>query len=268
MNLKKSSLALAALLAVGAAQAQQAQQGQTAQTPAPPAAEPTSPFSFNVGVVSDYRFRGMSQSQKRPALQGGIDFAHSSGFYVGTWLSTIRFIDKLGGDGKVEWDIYGGYKGKIGDAVAFDVGALRYQYPNQDLPGTLNFNTTELYGALTFGPATVKYSRTVSDKTFGCPDSTGSYYIEAAATFDTGIWGLTVTPHVGHQHFRNSSVNCAGANYTDWSIGLGKDFGNGWSMSLTYVDTNTNKGLSRAYYTVDNRYLGKATGVLGVKYSF
>src|SRR5688572_31429054 len=100
MPLMKSKLAvlLSALVASGALMA---------QTKAP---EPDYTLSFNVGAVTDYRYRGISQSRLDPALQGGADFAHKSGFYVGTWASTIKWVEDAGGDANAEVDVYGGYK--------------------------------------------------------------------------------------------------------------------------------------------------------------
>lgn len=269
MQIKKTQMiVLAALLAAfGAANAQTAQSGQTAQTPAPAATEPTSPFSFNVGIVSDYRFRGISQTRLKPALQGGVDFAHDSGLYVGLWASTIKILrDIPGGDGPVELDIYGGYKGKINDNFAYDVGILRYQYPKQNFPTTVN--TTELYGAVTYGPATLKYSHSVGKQTFGVPDSRNTYYLEAAATFDIGN-GWAVTPHIGHQGYKGSSggvSNSGFASYTDYSLGVTKDLGGGISLSGTVVGTNTHD----AFYTsgANGKNLGKTGIVLGAKYTF
>jgi uncharacterized protein (TIGR02001 family) len=257
--MKQKLVAIAVvMLASGAALAQTAQQGQTAQTPAPSASEVANPFSYNVGVVTDYRFRGISQTRVRPALQGGVDFAHGSGFYVGLWASTVRILRDSGGTGRVELDIYGGYRGKAGESLAYDVGVLRYQYPNA---GTaVSPNTTELYGALTFGPATVKYSHSLNDKTFGISDSQGSGYLEAAATFDTGFWGLSVTPHIGHQRFRNNGV----ASYTDWSLGLGKEIVAGLTASLTAVGTNADDN----FYYIGGKNLGKTGLVAGIKYAF
>jgi uncharacterized protein (TIGR02001 family) len=119
-----------------------------AQTKAP---EPDYTLSYNVGVVSDYRYRGISQSRLKPALQGGVDYARKSGLYVGTWASTIKWIKDAGGDAPVELDIYGGYKFDL-RGFGLDVGMLRYQYINHDLP--ISPNTTEIYGAGTFGPLT------------------------------------------------------------------------------------------------------------------
>lgn len=243
----------------------------------PKAPEPDYTLSFNIGAVTDYRYRGISQTRLKPALQGGADFAHKSGFYVGTWASTIKWIEdnSVFGpdiDGKVELDIYGGYKGSFG-GVGYDVGVLRYEYINNNLQDTggggvfKNANTTELYVAGTFGPATLKYSHSLTNL-FGNynfatgEDTKGSGYLDLSATFDTGFWGLTVTPHVGRQRVAGLSV----ASYTDWSITVAKDFGNGLSATVTGVDTDADKG----YYANprNGKFMGKSGVVAGVKYSF
>jgi uncharacterized protein (TIGR02001 family) len=244
MKLKLAVLA-ASLLASGAV---------LAQAKAP---EPDYTLSYNIGAVTDYRYRGISQTRLKPALQGGIDFAHKSGFYIGTWASTIKWIKDGGGDASVEVDLYGGYKFNAGP-VAVDVGALRYFYPNSQLG--VNPDTTELYAAGTWGPATLKYSHAVTNL-FGFADSKGSGYLDLSATFETPWWGLTVTPHIGHQRVAHNG----GFSYTDYSVTLGKDFGNGISASLALVDTDTS-----AYRgpLPGNKDLGKAGVVLGAKYAF
>ena len=152
---------------------------QTA-APAAAAAAPASTLSYNVGVVTDYRYRGISQSRLQPAVQGGVDFAHSSGAYVGAWASTIKWVKDAGGDSDVELDIYGGYKGSAG-AVSYDVGVLTYVYPSNAL--STSANTTEIYAAGTVGPATLKYSHSLTN-TFGFPNSKNSGYLDLSATFD------------------------------------------------------------------------------------
>ena len=219
-------------------------------------AEPDYTLSYNVGAVTDYRYRGISQSRLKPALQGGADFAHKSGFYLGTWASTIRWIDDAGGDAPVELDLYGGYKGSAGP-VGFDVGVLRYQYPGHDL--ATSPNTTELYGAATFGPATLKYSHSVTNL-FGFADSENSYYVEAAATFDLGN-GFSLVPHAGYQKVKHSDA----FSYTDYSIALAKDFGNGVIVSLAAVGTDADEAL---YVTPGGKFTGKNRLVLGAKYAF
>jgi uncharacterized protein (TIGR02001 family) len=228
------------------------------------AAEPESSLSYNVGAVSDYRYRGISQSRLEPALQGGIDYADKSGFYVGAWGSTIKWIKDAGAtDGSVEIDLYGGYKGAVGD-VAYDVGFLRYEYAGNKLAGVngaVNPNTNEIYGAITYGLFTAKYSHAISDL-FGNPNSKNSYYLDLSATFDLGN-GYTLTPHVGRQSVKNASQ----LSYNDYALTLGKDLGNGLSATAAVVDTNADKAQT-AFQTPDGKFTGKSALVVGLKYSF
>jgi uncharacterized protein (TIGR02001 family) len=196
-------------------------------------AQPDYTMTFNAGAVTDYRYRGISQTRLKPALQAGADFAHKSGFYIGAWGSGIRWIKDAGGDGSVEFDLYGGYKRTFG-AVAVDVGLLRYLYPHSALP--VNPDTTEAYVAATWGPATLKYSHSTTNL-FGFANSKGSGYLDLGATFDLGAWGLSVTPHIGHQGVRRNSD----FSYTDYSITLTKDFGKGLTASLAAVGTDSDR---------------------------
>ena len=252
MKLKtRSALALTALLASTAAMAQSAA----------PAPEPDYTVSFNAGVTSDYRFRGISQTSLDPALQAGADFSHKSGFYAGVWGSNVKWIKEYSGatDGSLEVDVYGGYKGAITQDIGFDLGVARYQYPGNTTP--TNANTTEIYAALTYAMVTGKYSRSTGNFA-ATPDSKGSAYLEFAANFDLGS-GFTLTPHVGRQTIRNVAKDAG--DYTDYSLTLGKDFGNGLTASLMAVGTNADK----TYYTdLHGRFLGKKALVVGVKYTF
>lgn len=225
------------------------------------AAVPTASFAdvaFNVGAVSDYRYRGISQSRLKPALQGGVDFS-AGGFYVGSWASSIKWIKDFGGDAGVEIDVYGGYKGEIAKDLSYDVGVLTYYYPNNDLdPST---NTTEIYGALTFGPATLKYSHALTD-TFGALDSKNSFYLDLSASFEITD-GWMVTPHVGYQKIKGPFSDPA--TYTDYSVSVSKDF-KGLVPSLTIVGTDADKNF---YASPRNgKFLGKTAVVVGVKYNF
>ena len=254
MNFKtKSILALATAL-VGTSTA-------FAQAAAP---APESTLSFNVGVVSDYRFRSVAQTSFKPAMQGGVDYAHKSGAYVGAWASNIGWIkDYVGAtDGATEVDLYGGYKGEIAKDFTFDLGVITYQYPGNTADKVLvNANTTEVYGALTFGIVTAKYSQSTGNF-IANPNSSGAAYFELAAAFDLGD-GLTLTPHVGRQTIPNQAGNAG--DYTDFSLTLGKDFGNGISASIVALNTDAKD----AFYKVpgfDN--LGKSAVTVGVKYTF
>lgn len=223
--------------------------------------EPESALSFNAGVVSDYRYRGLSQSRLKPALQAGVDYADKSGFYAGAWGSTIRWIKDSGASaGPVELDVYGGYKGAVGD-VAYDMGLLRYEYVGNKLgevSGYANASTSEVYGAVSYGLYTVKYSHAVSDL-FGTPDSQGSGYIELSVAVDLGE-GYSLVPHVGRQIVKHNGHY----SYTDYSLTLAKDLGDGLAVSAALVGANTD-----AYvYVPADKNLGKSGLVLAAKYNF
>ena len=251
MNLK-SKIVLALLATSSAAFAQTA-----------PAA-PESTLGYNVGVVSEYRYRGLAQTKGDPALQGGVDYAHASGLYVGAWGSSIKWIKDAGSDAKgpVELDLYGGYKFEAA-GLAYDVGYLRYEYLGNTYSktGGVNANTDEVYGAVTAGPATLKYSHAFSDL-FGFTNSKGSTYWDLSATFDLGN-GYSLVPHAGRQAVANN----AAYSYTDIALTLNKDFGEGLVASVSAISTN-GKGKA-AFESVVSKYdTAKNALVVGVKYSF
>lgn len=263
----------------------------SAQT-APAAAAPTPEHTFtgNATLVSDYRFRGISQTYKLPAVQAGFDYAHSSGFYLGTWASSVSGNQYPNGAG-LEWDLYGGYKGTISGDLGFDVGVLEYYYPgaNFNNPQQTKTNNTELYGALTYRWFTAKYSYTVSDffgtnnDTFGgaCQDgrtgnasdcfaarpgnSRGSGYLDLSANFEIAE-KLTLGLHVGHQSVKNYSK----LDYTDYKIGLTKDV-SGWQWGAAIVGTDAKKGwytISEAGSPADHKIISKSTLVLSLGKTF
>ncbi|MDP2370515.1 TorF family putative porin [Rhodoferax sp.] len=260
----KFALALVALVVSAATMA---------QTAAP---APDYTLSYNVGAVSDYRFRGMAQTAGGPAVQGGVDFAHKSGLYLGAWGSNVNWIKdfNLATKGTFEIDLYGGYKGEIAAGVTYDLGAITYQYPGNNsgaakTPGAgsySNASTTEFYGALTYSVVTLKYSQSLGDF-LGNLNSRGSRYIDLSANFDIGN-GFTLTPHMGRQTVPNQSIGARignAADCNDYSLTLAKDFGNGFSGSVAAISTNAYK----SFYTDSKaRFLGKDALVVGVKYSF
>jgi uncharacterized protein (TIGR02001 family) len=225
------------------------------------AADEPDPLSFNVGAVSEYRYRGITQSRLKPALQGGIDYAAPSGFYIGTWASTIKWIKDAGGDADVEVDLYGGYKAEVAKGLTLDVGGLYYLYPGNKLgsvAGFANANTFEIYGALTFGPVTAKYSHSTTNL-FGTVDSKNSGYFDVSANFDLGN-GMTLTPHVGHQTIKHSPA----WSYTDYSLTLAKDF-SGLVLTAAVVGTDADKAL---YVSPNGKFTGKTALVVGLKKTF
>lgn len=259
--MKKTLMALAATTVIGS-------------LPAISHAE-DSPLTFNVSVTSDYRYRGISQTRLKPALQGGLDYALPGGFYIGAWGSTIKWIKDNGVKGSVEVDLYGGYKGEIQKDLTYDVGLLQYWYVNNKLGDTggggvyKNANTTEAYGALTFGPITGKLSYALTNLfgnyNFGTGESSkGSFYFDLSGTFDLGS-GFSVIPHVGYQKVKHID----NASYTDYSVTVSKDLGSGFSVSAAAVGTDADK----SFYVPgaasgSTKYLGKSALVVSAKYAF
>jgi uncharacterized protein (TIGR02001 family) len=256
-----------------------------------PAAPEVSPITANVTVVSDYRYRGISQTNFKPAIQGGFDYAHESGLYIGNWNSSISWIsDAAPATGNtrvtapVEMDFYGGIKKElIGEGFASDFGVLQYYYPTSGLnvSGTqANPNTTELYAAqnFTYGPLTgfVKFSYSVSP-IFGFANSTGSYYPDLTMNYDTGVWGLALNAHVGYQYVagnvQGSSPNQTNSSlysYTDWKLGVTKDFGGGLSLSAAYIGTDAGRNSAGTYNYVSptGKNLGGSTGIVSLTKTF
>jgi uncharacterized protein (TIGR02001 family) len=217
--------------------------------------KPEHEVSYNAALTSDYRYRGLSQSRLDPALQGGADYVHNpTGFYAGTWLSTIKWTKDLGGDGNIEWDIYGGKRGNLSADVTYDVGGLYYFYPNNGLGP--NANTFELYGQLGYGPAYVKYSHSLTNL-FGTADSKGSGYLDVGANVDAGN-GFTVNLHIGRQEVRHNDA----FSYTDYKVGVTKDLGV-CSVSLAYIKANTS-----GYLSPSGENLGKSAALLSVSKTF
>ncbi len=228
-----------------------------AQTTEAPAAAEASPHSLtgNLGIFSSYRFRGIAQTNNNPALQGGIDYAHSSGFYVGNWNSNVSSGAGFP-DGNIEMDFYGGYKHAFGD-FGLDVGAIYYYYPGSHAkvlstvkPDGGAVNNKEIYigGSWKFLSAKYSYAfddyfslrgvdRTGAATTKG---TSGTSYFEVNGNYDLGDgWG--VNGHVGTLNLKNVH----NGDYTDWKIGVTKDI-SGWVVALSYVDTNASGKCSGA----------------------
>ena len=223
-------------------------------------AQATSPHTVagNMSIVSDYRFRGISQTFVQPAIQGGIDYSHSSGFYLGNWNSNVSGNSFV--DGTIEMDLYGGYKFGAGP-VTLDVGLLQYLYPGAEAGG-VKYDTLEAYVGVSWKWFTLKYSTTIDDY-FGLANSDGSGYLDLSASYEIAP-KLTLVGHVGQQKVKNFDA----LDYVDYKIGLSYDL-NGWLLGVTYIDTD----VSDATYTFtnaagDSEDLAKGTVVFSVSKSF
>ncbi|WP_419342455.1 TorF family putative porin [Achromobacter sp. PD1] len=256
----RRTLAALALLTLTAAQAGNALAADAPADAAPAASDFT--LTANLTLASQYRYRGLMQSNNKPAIQGGFDLAHASGFYLGNWNSSISWLNDSNSEvsAPVEMDFYGGYKGNLAQDVPVDLGVLQYYYPGDYPSGYTSPDTTELYAGIGYGPLMFKYSISLTNL-FGFADSKHSQYFDLSGNFDTGVWGLTVNAHVGRQLVRNVD----NGNYTDWKLGLTKDFGQGLSVSLAYLDTNADRAV---YTNTRGRDMGRATGLLSLTKTF
>ena len=193
----------------------------------------------NLGLASDYRFRGISQSQNGPAVQGGVDYAHSSGLYIGNWNSSVSSQLYTNGAG-VESDIYAGYKKDIYKGLTVDVGSYNYFYPNATNGKNPNFNTQELFAGLGYGPVAVKYSRSTSNY-FGTQNTIGTQYYQADAkqSFEpltARLKDLSLVAHYG----RTAVANSGNLSYNDINVGAVYALPKDWEIGARYY-TNTSK---------------------------
>ncbi|MET0540917.1 MAG: TorF family putative porin [Variovorax sp.] len=236
-NTAKALVTMAAALAASSAALAQT-------TPAADPAPVVSPVTANISLTTNYKFRGQDQDTigsngyykdqaVKPAVQGGFDYAHSSGFYVGNWNSSVNWLP----GNSIESDLYGGYKFKAGP-VDLDFGVLTYIYP-----GNSAGNTTEIYGAAgwsdeVIGSFTGKYSWTVSKDYFNYAgnkggsglDGTNTGYLNLAYT-KTVLTSLTLKAAVGYTFFSSDIKSLGYKNYLDYNVGAAWDFGGGLSLS-------------------------------------
>ena len=254
-------------------------------------AAPASDFTaaYNVGLFSQYIFRGLTQTNNKPALQGGFDVNHKSGLYIGGWASNVSWLRDNANvaagpvyqsGGSLEIDLYGGFKTDV-KGVGIDVGALQYYYP-----GALNkavydkANTTELYGALSYGWLQAKVSSVVSKDAWAFgkkynagtngDDERGTYYAELNANIPLADTGITALIHVGRQEFNQakSLPTNPEASYTDWKLGLTKGFDGGLNIGAFYTDTNISTANAAANWTYAGRNIGESTGTVFVQKTF
>lgn len=270
--MKKNFISLAVLGALSAMSATAL--AEDAPAAAAPAAAPASPhtFTYNVGLFSQYIFRGLTQTGERTALQGGVDYSHSSGIYLGTWASNISWLEDNGSykHSSLELDLYGGYANTIGDTgIGYNVGLLQYYYPGDEQNGNgfVTANTTEVYGSLSYKWLTGKVSYVVSGNAFQVQDGQGTYYAELNANIPVADTGITANLHLGRQEFDGDTagVDNDRFSYTDWKVGLTKTWSNGVNVGGYYTDTNAKESL---WTDASNQYLGDKQFTVFVQKTF
>lgn len=248
-------------------------------TPALAMAEdaPASPHTVtaNVALVTDYLYRGISQTNAKPALQGGFDYAHTSGFYAGVWGSSISwladatyFVLSPGQiNSSLELDTYFGFKSGFAEDATFDIGFLRYNYPGTYPAGFVKPDTNEIYGALAYKFLSAKVSYSLGDL-FGVSNARGSTYVDLSANYPVADTGVTLGAHIGKQTYKGTTADAlaiAGnsATYTDYKLSVSKDF-SGFVLGLAYSSTNASPFYTNAF----GKKLGKGIAVLSLSRAF
>ncbi len=261
-------------------------------------AAPASDFTTSgaAGLFSQYIFRGLTQTDRKPAVQANFDINHSSGLYLGIWTSNVTWPRDIYGSnpndstqtnytrgGSQEIDIYAGFKkddiAKSGFGI--DVGALQYYYPGTERGrdnGFAKLNTTEIYGAVNYYWLQAKYSHVVSKDAWGFgrtnavfSDAKGTYYAELNANIPIGeligggpLKGLSGIAHYGKQEFDNDTA-LGMPSYEDYKVGLSNAFDNGIVVGAFYTDT---KGTRNSAWTFNGKNIGNETGTFFVQKTF
>jgi hypothetical protein len=246
-----------------------------------------SPITGNLSIVSDYRFRGISQTYLGPAIQGGIDYSHPSGIYLGNWNSSVASQQFPLGSG-IEMDFYAGYKASFGD-FGIDIGTIYYFYPKAEWNSTIgsttgdaDFNNWEIYLGASWRWLSAKFSYALSDyfglaseqggswitnKTTGAPigqrgSSDGTWYLDLSANFPVSK-ELSIVAHYGMLEVEKYGE----LDYKDWKLGVTYDL-NGWLLGAAYVDTDADNNWYYAGGSKGIKETGKSTVVLSVTKTF
>ena len=205
-------------------------------------AAPASPHTFtgNVTLASEYLYRGIAQTNGKAALEGGFDYAHTSGLYPGLWGSTISWVSdgNASVSAPLELDIYAGYKGSLGGDYGYDLGVLTYHYPGTYPAAFTKPDTTELYAAVNWKFISLKYSHSVSDHIFGFTNPSGG-----------------------------KTKDRSDASYSDFKLGLTKEVGFG-TLGLSYSTTNAHGDAGQPYRNAFGRDLGDARLVISFGKTF
>lgn len=253
-----------------------------AQTPAAAPPPPEHTATANVGIFSEYLFRGIAQTAGEPALQGGFDYAHASGLYVGTWGSNASWLEDFGAYNRssLEWDFYGGYKANFGDSDFFwDVGTIYYYYPGRRNPSIVNADTWEIYGALGWKWVSAKLSYSLKDYFGARPNARGdktdgTLYFDVTANYPVGETGVTLVGHYGYLDVENDGsdgdlTTFGKVGYSDWKLGLAYTIPDGPVKGLEVGAYYSGNNAKRRFYTDLTGYdTTKDRGVVYVKKTF
>ena len=245
-----------------------------AQAPAAPAT-PEHTITANVGLFSEYIFRGIAQTAGKPAVQGGFDYAHASGFYAGTWASNASWLEDFGvyTRSSMEWDFYAGFKNTIGDSdFSYDIGTLYYYYPGTRAPGVVSADTWEAYAALNWKWLGAKVSYSLDDYFGARPTgekTDGTLYWDLYANVPLGESGVTLGLHYGILDLRHDASAHAEVSYEDWRVGLAYTIPEGLFKGIEVGAYYSGNNAKTSFYTDLTGYdTSKDRGVVYVKKTF
>ncbi|GGC35142.1 hypothetical protein GCM10011371_23110 [Novosphingobium marinum] len=205
--------------------------------------------SANVAIVSEYRFRGVDLSGGDIAIQGGVDLGHESGFYIGTWASSLD--EDTVGYGHTELDLYAGFGGEFGGGASFDIGVIYYVYPNA---GNFDSDYWEVYGSVgyAFGPVetTVGVAYAFEQDSLGGDDNLYLYLDLGVGIPDTPV---SLSAHIGYTDGFLTFTDDGDA--FDWSIGADLALTDNVSVGVAYVDAEGDE-LPGSYKFTDSAIVG------------
>ena len=245
-----------------------------AQAPAAAPATPEHTFTANGGIYSEYIFRGIAQTAGKPAVQAGFDYAHSSGFYLGTWGSSISWLQDFGAyqRSSLEWDFYGGYKGTFADDWTYDVGLLYYYYPGTANPGVTKADTLEGYVGIGWKWLSAKVSYNFNDYFGARPigeDTDGTCYFDLSAAYPLGDSGASLVAHYGILDVKNDGTGSGEVSYEDWKLGLAYTIPDGFMKGVEVGAYYSGNNAKEGFYTDLTGYnTAKDRGVVYLKKTF
>ena len=202
--------------------------------------------SGNIALTTDYKFRGISQSDSAPSVQGGFDIAFDNGAYIGTWGAAVDFdcaIDTCGGlNGGIELDYYAGFASDISDSVSFDIGYIYYDYPQDE--GLLG-DYGEIYGSLSFGDFGIGMN--YSDEYWG---ETGKFTYTYATYSMALSESVALDLLIGSGDYDEAGYLDGATEHMNWSVALSTSAG-GLDFAITYEDTDLDKEDAYGYDWAD-----------------
>jgi uncharacterized protein (TIGR02001 family) len=264
--------ALSCLICIGLAGMPSAWAEQIEGEPSMPQ---THELNMNVGLATQYVYRGLSQTNGYPAVQGGIDYEYRETWYAGAWFSNTSIYNDVmrGASSSLEIDTYTGFEGRIAKAWAYDVGLIHYAFPGRYPQSSLKAarlvrpDSTEAYASLAYRGLTLKYSHALGTL-FGIPNSSGTYYLEADGDFPVSGTGINLALHAGRQVFRGVSGTGIANNrlysYSDYRIGISEKF----SKYIVSIATTTSSANASVYTNLFGNNIGKTHVVASVYTEF